>query len=121
MPNLLTTREAADRCGCSPDTFLKRSKRANVHPLELRTTQRAGRCYYWRAADVAVVAQAAHPGGTAPKPATKKEERAIATDRAARKLLIRAQQLERWRQYYRTRAEARAANRTTTTNPPRTA
>ena len=121
MPNLLTTREAAERCGCSPDTFLKRSKRANVHPLELRTTKRAGRTYYWRAADVTALAAAPAPETTAPKRPTQKEARAITTDRAARKLLIRAQQLERWRQYYRTRAEARAANRTTTTNPPRTA
>lgn len=119
MPNLLTTREAAQRCGCSPDTFLKRSKRAGIHPLELRTTKREGRTYYWRAADIVALAPTPDPGVTAPKPATKKEQRAIATDRAARKLLIRAQQLERWRQYYRTRAEARAANRTTT-NPQRT-
>jgi hypothetical protein len=117
MPTLLTTREAAQRCGCSPDTFLKRSKRANIHPLELRTTTRAGRTYYWRASDITPLLQP-EPGPTAPKRATQKEARAIATDRAARRALVRQQQLERWRQYYRTRAAQRAANRTPTTTEP---
>lgn len=117
MPTLLTTREAAQRCGCSPDTFLKRSKRANIHPLELRTTTRAGRAYYWRAADIAPLLMP-EPKPTAPKRATQKEARAIATDRAARRALVRQQQLERWRQYYVTRAAQRAANRTPTTTEP---
>lgn len=114
MPNLLTTREAAQRCGCSPDTFLKRSKRAGIHPLELRTTKHEGRAYYWRPADLAPLLRP-EPKPAAPKRPTQKEARAIATDRAARRALVRVQQLERWRQYYLTRAAKKAANRTPTT------
>ena len=104
---LLTTRQAAQLWGCSPDKVRYYLRTAGVVPLQGTTTMYEGRSLYWRAEDVRA-AMASRPP-TPSRPPTDKEIRKMNTDAAARRALKREQQRERWAKYWRAKADARAA------------
>lgn len=109
---LLTTREAAKLWGCAPDMVRYHLRAAGLTPIKGDPTMYEGRTFFWRADDV-LAARAAWDAkmGQPVRPITKKEQRAANAETAARKALKRQQQLERWRAYYRARAERREAER----------
>lgn len=105
---LLTTRQAAQLWGCSPDKVRYHLRAAGVVPLQGDTTMYEGRSLYWRAEEVerALAGRVTPPAPT--KPPTKKELRKMNADAAARRALMREQVRERWANYWRAKAEARA-------------
>ena len=106
---LLTTRQAAQMWGCSPDKVRYHLRAAGVVPLQGDTTMYEGRSLYWRAEDVErALAGRVPPPPAPPKPPTQKELRKMNADAAARRALMREQVRERWANYWRAKAEARA-------------
>lgn len=106
---VITTRDAALWWGCSPEMLRYYMTTAGIRPVEIATTQRAGRMYYWRTKDVLVV-HAHRQGDPDPTPGVSwKARRAIDVDKRARDALRREQQRERWTRYWRAKAAAKMA------------
>jgi hypothetical protein len=105
---LLTTRQAAQLWGCSPDKVRYHLRAAGLVPLRGDTTMYEGRTLYWRAEEVQRALAERGPADTPARPPTTKELRKMNADAAARRALMREQVRERWGNYWRAKAEARA-------------
>lgn len=106
---VITTREAARWWGCSPEMLRYYMRSAGIHPVQLATTQREGRLYYWRTKDILAVYAHRTGESAAPPGVSWKAKRAIDADKRARDALRREQQRERWTRYWRAKAAAKMA------------